>query len=98
MGVVMAKNQVLEQGLKHTEAAVARLESQKAIEDDDPHRIYLNYSQALSLSGQKKMSETVLRQAHKTMADIESRLSHEHREMFRKRPLNQQISEQVQKL
>lgn len=98
MGVALAKSNGLQAGLQHTEAAVARLESQKAIEDDDPHRIYLNYSQALALTGNTEMSHTVLRQAHKTMTDIQSRLSEDHRVMFRRRSLNRQIDALVKKI
>ena len=95
LGLALVETGNLDQGLKHTEAAVARLESQKAIEDDDPHRIYLNYAKALKHCNQAAQSTRVLQQAFKTMSDIESKLNPTSKRLFRRRPLNLEIAEQL---
>jgi len=95
LGLALVETGSLEQGLKHAEAAVARLESQKAIEDDDPHRIYFNYARALKRCNQSKQSSRVLQQAFKTMSDIEAKLDPMTKRLFRRRPLNLEISEQL---
>jgi serine/threonine protein kinase/tetratricopeptide (TPR) repeat protein len=91
LGLALAYNGDIATGLKHTEAAVARLESQKAIEDDDPHRIYHHYAEALALAGQKDMAKRVRRQAIKTMTDVQSRLTTEQQVLFRNRKINLRI-------
>ena len=91
MGLALARTGDIETGLRHAEAAVARLESQKASEDDDPQRAYAQYAEALELAGQGVRSKQIWIQAATTMTEVESRLDEPLRGTFRRRPINHRI-------
>ena len=91
LGVALARAGDPATGVRHAEAAVARLESQKASEDEDPQRIYVNYAEALEIAGDHGRAQHVWHQAATTMVEVESRLSERLRTKFRQRTINHHI-------
>ncbi len=91
LGIAIAKSGDPQTGLRHAEAAVARLESQKASEDEDPQRVYVNYAEALELAGAHPRAQQVWHQAATTMVEVESRLTEGLRGPFRQRAINHKI-------
>ncbi len=95
LGLALAHTGEIKKGLRHAEAAVARLESQKATEDEDPQRIYAHYAECLELAGQAAQAQKIWTQAATTMTEVESRLSTAMQPRFRRRAINHRILRRV---
>jgi tetratricopeptide (TPR) repeat protein len=92
MGLAIARAGDAERGVRHAEAAMARLESQKATEDEDPQRIYAHLALVLDLAGRHDQARGIWTQAATTLAEIEVRLPEALAGGFRERAINKLIA------
>lgn len=86
MGLARARTGEAQDGIRYTVAAVHRLQSKKACEDDDPPRIYAQHAEALELAGEPDPAREFWQRAQRTADEIASRLATSIRPLYVARP------------
>jgi tetratricopeptide (TPR) repeat protein len=91
LGLALARCGDPQGGLRTSEAAVRRLRSHKACEDEDPQRICAHHAEVLELANRKDSAASMWARAGSTLREVETRLPETVRRAFRERPINRRI-------
>ena len=86
MGLARARTGAAQDGIRYTIAAVHRLQSKKACEDEDPFRIYAQHAEALERAGEPEQAKEFWQRARRNAEEIASRLATSVRPHYLARP------------